>query len=152
MGRKKSFRGSLGDTVREREFEVLGEELLDVWALDVVGLLELNHFEDLPKQVSSHRLERDERMVYVNRPEPGTMPRRHVLVQCVHSFRPRHLPILLVHVVRSRARVVADPDTEVLDFLRAFLMYLKQEQCFSHHGFPIFLNQWHSYPAAVVGS
>jgi hypothetical protein len=33
--------------VRKRELEVLGEELLDVWALDVFGLLELNDLEDL---------------------------------------------------------------------------------------------------------
>jgi len=33
--------------VRKREFEVLGEELLDIWALDVVGLLELNDLEDV---------------------------------------------------------------------------------------------------------
>jgi hypothetical protein len=33
--------------VREREFEVLGEELLDVGALNVIGLLELNNLEDL---------------------------------------------------------------------------------------------------------
>jgi hypothetical protein len=33
--------------VRKREFEVLGEELLDVGALDVVGLLEFNNLEDL---------------------------------------------------------------------------------------------------------
>jgi hypothetical protein len=33
--------------VGKREFEVLGKELLDVWALDVVGLLELDDLEDL---------------------------------------------------------------------------------------------------------
>jgi hypothetical protein len=37
----------LGDAVRKREFEVLGEELLDIGALDVVGLLEFNNLEDL---------------------------------------------------------------------------------------------------------
>ena len=37
----------LGDAVRERELEVLGQELLDVRALDVVGLLELDNAEDL---------------------------------------------------------------------------------------------------------
>jgi hypothetical protein len=33
--------------VRKRELEVLGEELLDVWAFNVIGLLELDNFEDL---------------------------------------------------------------------------------------------------------
>jgi hypothetical protein len=38
--------------VRKREFEVLGEELLDVWSLDIVGLLELNNLENLQTRVS----------------------------------------------------------------------------------------------------
>jgi hypothetical protein len=33
--------------VRKRELEVLGKELLDVWSLDVLSLLELNDLEDL---------------------------------------------------------------------------------------------------------
>ena len=33
--------------MRKREFEVLGEELLDVWSLNVVALLEFNNLEDL---------------------------------------------------------------------------------------------------------
>lgn len=39
--------GCLGDAVRKREFEVLGKELLDVWALDIFGLLDLNNLENL---------------------------------------------------------------------------------------------------------
>jgi hypothetical protein len=39
----------LGNAVRKREFEVLGEKLLDVRALDVVGLLKLNDLENLHK-------------------------------------------------------------------------------------------------------
>ena len=35
--------------MRKREFEVLGEELLDVGALNVIGLLEFNNLEDLSK-------------------------------------------------------------------------------------------------------
>ena len=35
------------DAVGKREFEVLRQELLDVWTLDVVGLLELNDLQDL---------------------------------------------------------------------------------------------------------
>jgi len=33
--------------VRKREFEVLGEELLNVGALHVIGLLELDNLENL---------------------------------------------------------------------------------------------------------
>lgn len=35
------------DTGWERELEVLLEELLDVWAADVVGLLDFNDLQDL---------------------------------------------------------------------------------------------------------
>jgi hypothetical protein len=33
--------------VRQGELEALNEELLDVWAADVVGLLDLNNLQDL---------------------------------------------------------------------------------------------------------
>ncbi len=33
--------------VREREFEVLGDQLLDVGSLDVVGVVDFHDFEDL---------------------------------------------------------------------------------------------------------
>jgi hypothetical protein len=52
LGGKELLASSLGDTVRKREFEALGEELLDVWSLDVVGLLELNNLENLQTSVS----------------------------------------------------------------------------------------------------
>src|SRR4051794_37958702 len=38
---------SLGNAVREGEFEILGKELLDVRALDIISLLELEDLEDL---------------------------------------------------------------------------------------------------------
>jgi hypothetical protein len=37
----------LVDTVGQRELEALDEELLDVWAADIVGLLDLNNLENL---------------------------------------------------------------------------------------------------------
>ena len=52
---------------------------------------------------------------YVDGPEAGTVAGGHVRVQSVNSVGAAHLTVLLVHVVRSRARVVADPDAEVLD-------------------------------------
>ena len=42
----------LGRAVGQREGEVLGEELSDVGALDVVGLLDLDNAEDLKGLVS----------------------------------------------------------------------------------------------------
>ena len=38
---------ALGNTVRKREFEVLGEELSDVWSFDIRRLLDLHDFQDL---------------------------------------------------------------------------------------------------------
>ena len=52
------------------------------------------------------------------------MPRSHILVEALHGSNTRELAELLVHVVRARARVVAQPDTEVLDLERALLVDL----------------------------
>ena len=41
-----------GNAVRKRELEVLGEKLLDIWALDIFGLFELNDLKDLGRIVS----------------------------------------------------------------------------------------------------
>ena len=59
---------------------------------------------------------------HVNRPEPSTMSSRHILIHRLDCLRPAHLAILLVHVVGARARIVADPDAEVLDLEGPFLM------------------------------
>ena len=39
--------GAPTNAVRKRKFQVLGEELLNVWAADVISLLNLNDLEDL---------------------------------------------------------------------------------------------------------
>ena len=52
------------------------------------------------------------------------MPGSHVLVERVDGSDSGKLPVLLVHVVGSRARVVSDPDTEVLDLERLLLVDL----------------------------
>ena len=39
--------------MRERELKVLGEELLDIRTSDVIGLLDLDNFEDLCSQTIS---------------------------------------------------------------------------------------------------
>ena len=46
-------RARLGDTVGEGELELRDEELLDVGAADVVGLLDLDHTQDLSQPVSN---------------------------------------------------------------------------------------------------
>ena len=56
--------------------------------------------------------------------EAGTMPGGHVLVEALHGISAREVTELLVHVVRSGARVVSEPDSEVLDLQRLFLVDL----------------------------
>ena len=48
----------------------------------------------------------------------------HVLVKRIYRLCPRHLPILLVHIVCTGARIVADPDAKVLDLCRTLFVYL----------------------------
>lgn len=47
MGSEDLLASGLGDTVGKGELEVLGEELLDVGAADVLGLLDLDDLDDL---------------------------------------------------------------------------------------------------------
>jgi hypothetical protein len=58
---------------------------------------------------------------YLDRPETGAVTGSHILVESVDGGNAGHLTVLLVHVVGAGARVVADPDTEVLDLLGALL-------------------------------
>ena len=52
MGSEDLLANGLGDTVGKGELEVLGEELLDVGAADVLGLLNLDDLDDLRALVS----------------------------------------------------------------------------------------------------
>ena len=61
----------------------------------------------------------------VDRPEAGTVPGGHVLVERLDGVGAGELTELLVHVVRAGARVVADPDTEVLDLERLLFVNLR---------------------------
>ena len=53
------------------------------------------------------------------------MPRSHVLVKGLDGVGAGELTELLVHVVRAGARVVADPDTKVLDLERLLFVDLR---------------------------
>lgn len=57
--------------------------------------------------------------------EAGTVASSHVLVESLDGLGAAHLTELLVHVVGTGARVVAEPDTEVLDLQRALLSDLE---------------------------
>jgi len=81
LGGEDLLRG--GSAVREWEFEVAGYQLLDVWSLDVAGVLEFDNFEN------------------VNAPESSPMSSCHILVQSLHGIGSAHLSVLLVHIVRA---------------------------------------------------
>lgn len=56
--------------------------------------------------------------------EAGTVTGSHVLVESLDGLGAAHLTELLVHVVGAGARVVTDPDAEVLDLQGALLVDL----------------------------
>ncbi len=66
------------------------------------------------------------------------MSRCHILVESVYSLSPRHLPVLFVHVVGARPRIIANPDAEVFDrgwtslmnlFVSSFLACAASPRC-----------------------
>lgn len=57
--------------------------------------------------------------------EAGTVTGSHVLVESLNGLGAAHLTELLVHVVGTGARVVAEPDAEVLDLQGTLLVDLK---------------------------
>lgn len=73
--------------MRKWKFEVLGEELLDVWTLDIIGLLELDDLKDLLQHLLASRTRGvGPNSTYVNRTETGTMSGSHVLVESLNSI------------------------------------------------------------------
>ena len=53
----------------------------------------------------------------------------HVLVESLDGLHTAHLTELLVHVVSTGARVVAEPDTKVLDLEGTLLVDLETKKC-----------------------
>lgn len=62
----------------------------------------------------------------MDRPEAGTVAGSHVLVEGLDGIGAGELAVLLVHVVGTRPRVIADPDTVVLDPGRPLLVDLNR--------------------------
>ena len=62
---------------------------------------------------------------YLDLPEARSVTGGHVLVEGLDGSNAGHLTVLLVHVVSAGARVVSDPDAEVLDLLWALLVDLR---------------------------
>jgi len=57
--------GSAGRAMGERELEILGYELLNIWTADICGLLNFGNFQN------------------VDRPETGSMPGSQI---CIHGL------------------------------------------------------------------
>ncbi|KAH3663671.1 hypothetical protein OGAPHI_005072 [Ogataea philodendri] len=89
--------GLLGNSVRQWELQVLGQELSDVLSLDIVGLLQLDNLQN------------------VDRSKSGSVSSSKVGVHGLDSTNSADVSVFLVHVVGSGSGVVSDPDTEVLD-------------------------------------
>jgi hypothetical protein len=58
-------------------------------------------------------------------PEPRTMPSSHILIETLDGIRARELTVLLVHIMCTGTRVVADPNAEVLDLQRLLFVDLR---------------------------
>jgi hypothetical protein len=115
-------------TMGERELEVGHQELLDVWTANVRRLLNFNHAEDLPCPSVKALGKRHGRETYVDRPETGTMPGRHVLIKTLDSVCTGQLTELFVHVVGTRPRVVPEPNPKVLHLQRLLLVNLNHQK------------------------
>lgn len=83
--------------MRERELEIGSDELSNVLTLDIIGVLNLGDLENVDRSKSS------------------SVTSSQVLVESLNSGGTRKLTVLLVHVVSAGARIVTDPDAEVLD-------------------------------------
>lgn len=91
-------RTRFANTVRKREAEAWLKKLLDVRPANIFCLLNLDNAED------------------VDRPETGTVASCHVLIKRFYGVRTSELTELLVHVVRSGARIVTNPYSKILHF------------------------------------
>ena len=92
--------------MRERELKTRNKKLLNVLALDVLSLLNLNDLEN------------------VNRSKSGSVTGSHILVKSINGRGTGELTVLLVHVVSTGTRVVTDPDTKVLNLVGSLLVDL----------------------------
>ena len=55
----------------------------------------------------------------------SAMTGSHITIALCNSSRDSHIPVLTVHVVSTRTRVITKPDTKVLDLQWALVMNLK---------------------------
>ena len=113
----------------ERETETRSKQLLDIWAADILSFLDLNDPEDLKTSTRSQPAFSggEKCRTNVDRAEAGTVPGGHVLVEALDSGGTRELTVFLVHVMCTGTRVVAEPDTKVLDLQGPLLVDLRHK-------------------------
>lgn len=142
LGNKHLLCRALRHAVRQRELQVLGNELLDIRAADIGSLLEFDDLEDLifgknGRQLIGARIweeeseeanmgweEEEHTGTHVDRPEPGSMPGGHILVESLDGVGAGQFTVFFVHVVGATTRVITDPDAEVLNFQGSLLVDL----------------------------
>lgn len=73
-------------------------------------------------------LENNLKNAYVDRAEASSVSGSHVLVQALDSICTTKVTEFLVHVMRSRPRIITEPDTKVLDFQRFLFMNLQHAE------------------------
>jgi hypothetical protein len=61
----------------------------------------------------------------VDGPKTGTVTGRHVLIEGLDSIGTREFTELLVHIVRAGTRVVAEPNTKILNLQGLLLVNLR---------------------------
>jgi hypothetical protein len=86
-------------SVRKWEAQVWLKQLLNIWTTNIFRL-DFSNLDD------------------VNSVETSTMLSSQILVASDNSIRASQFTIFLVHVVGSRARVISDPETKILDLRR----------------------------------
>jgi hypothetical protein len=114
------------NTVGKRESKLGSKKLLDVRTANIsVG--DLSNTDDLDRSetstvTSSHILVYSTYFLAMNSPIDQNY--MYKLTASNDGLAAGHLTVFLVHVVSARARVITEPDTVVLDLLRALLVNL----------------------------
>jgi hypothetical protein len=95
--------------VRKWKLEAWLQELLDIRTTNIFSL-DFSNLDDL------------------NRVETSSVLSSQVLVASDNSISTSQFTVFLVHVVGTRARVVTDPDTKVLDLVWLLFKDLKKDK------------------------
>jgi hypothetical protein len=94
----------------------------------------------------------NEDVTHVDGAETSTVASRHVLIKRLHCIRASELAELLIHVVCARTRVVAKPDTKVLNLQRFLFVDLEKNRRARrmHEANAMCDVQWSAFPSACL--